>query len=65
MNKDLLEHIAVLAPVQEPIIVNLKNNTVLGLAIDMDRTQKHLLVLRLRSNSGILMSCCFFLRLFF
>jgi hypothetical protein len=45
MNKDLLEHIAVLAPVQEPIIVNLKNNTVLGLAIDMDRTQKHLLVL--------------------
>jgi hypothetical protein len=29
-----------LAPVQEPIIVNLKNNTVLGLAIDTDRTQK-------------------------
>jgi hypothetical protein len=37
-----------------PIIVNLKNNTVLGLTIDMDKTQKHFASFNANEMLGVL-----------
>jgi hypothetical protein len=38
-----------------PIIVNLKNNTVLGLTIDMDKTQKHFASFNANEMLGVLL----------